>query len=262
MSEQPLEPPQRFDVCQNCGTAAEPDDRRCRRCGRTLSKVTIGAGKHSSTELVPSSSTSAEIDELSATVDSLHATVSTALAALDEVNRQYESPPEQQFQQPFEQPVGHQIVGGTWLDRFDLKLAIFEPKYLQFCKRVSKLCLMAILAGIMLGVGAPTGPREVAATVLALGGLLMLFVFWVPYWLIIIHLGIADGFNSLKVASQPIPSAAEIGWQLTQEWGRPATVQEVAAVQQMLVSEKNQHLLNAGMALGGIYLLHNAANHR
>ena len=50
-----------------------------------------------------------------------------------------------------------------------------------------------------------------------------------------------------SAAMKPIPSPAEISWQLQQEWGRPATIEEVAAVHQMLTSETNQAMLGAGI---------------
>jgi hypothetical protein len=57
------------------------------------------------------------------------------------------------------------------------------------------------------------------------------------------------------VAGQPIPTPQEISVQLETEWGRPATVQEVAAVHQMLATRKTEALINAGVGLGSIYLV-------
>ena len=61
------------------------------------------------------------------------------------------------------------------------------------------------------------------------------------------------------MASIPILSPAEVARQLAIDRGRPATVLEVAAVHQMLVDRKNQALLNAGLGLGALYLIHRDA---
>ena len=61
--------------------------------------------------------------------------------------------------------------------------------------------------------------------------------------------------RSLKVALRPVPSPAQIASQLEQEWGRPATVQEVAAVQQMLLNSRNEALFGVGISLGALYLI-------
>ncbi len=92
-----------------------------------------------------------------------------------------------------------------------------------------------------------------------------------PVFLVIILISgalaiIPPGFRLLKyinntmnetfaAASRPVPSPQHIAWQLQQEWGRPPTVEEVAAVQQILVTEKNQALLNTGITLGAVYLM-------
>jgi hypothetical protein len=59
----------------------------------------------------------------------------------------------------------------------------------------------------------------------------------------------------LNTAMRPVPSPAQIAYQLEVEWGRPATVQEVAAVQQMLLNGRNEALLGVGISLGALYLI-------
>jgi len=59
----------------------------------------------------------------------------------------------------------------------------------------------------------------------------------------------------LRIASIPVPSPVDISFQLQAEWGRPATLQEVAAVHQMLTSRRNQALINSGIAIGALYLI-------
>jgi len=93
---------------------------------------------------------------------------------------------------------------------------------------------------------------DTVLSVIVVGGL---FLVWMPVILMAIHRAIGEGFDELRVASTPIPSPAEISWQLGQEWGRPATLEEVAAVHQMLTSRKNQALINSGITFGAIYLM-------
>lgn len=66
--------------------------------------------------------------------------------------------------------------------------------------------------------------------------------------------------REMRVASAPIPSPAQISAQLQAEWGRPATIEEVAAVHQMLTSRHNQALVNSGIALGALYLMGHHGN--
>jgi hypothetical protein len=64
----------------------------------------------------------------------------------------------------------------------------------------------------------------------------------------------------LRVASTPVPSPAEIAFQLQLEWGRSPTVQEVAAVQQMLSNRRNEALINSGLALGALYSMEKSSH--
>lgn len=59
----------------------------------------------------------------------------------------------------------------------------------------------------------------------------------------------------IRVASTPVPSPAEIAFRLQAEWGRPASLEEVAAVYGMLSNRRNQALINSGIALGSLYLI-------
>lgn len=60
----------------------------------------------------------------------------------------------------------------------------------------------------------------------------------------------------------PVPSPQHIAWELQREWNRPPTMEEVAAVQQILINEKNQALLNTGMTLGALYLMNRNVHHK
>lgn len=89
------------------------------------------------------------------------------------------------------------------------------------------------------------------------------------FW-ILLPLGIWAGLkwgsaigNEILVARSPAPSPFEIAQQLEAEWGRPATIEEVAAVHQMLSSRRNEALVNAGIGLGTIFAVkHTLRNKR
>ena len=68
------------------------------------------------------------------------------------------------------------------------------------------------------------------------------------------------GSRAIDRAFQPIPSPQEIRLQFIQTQGREPTVQEVAALHQMLTSQHSQDLLNAGILVGGAVLGARALN--
>lgn len=80
-------------------------------------------------------------------------------------------------------------------------------------------------------------------------------------WLAFMALGFIAGVvgliintaKSAKKANTPVPPPAQIAYRLQSEWGRPPTVQEVAAVQQMLMNEKNAAMVQAGIGIGALY---------
>ena len=47
-------------------------------------------------------------------------------------------------------------------------------------------------------------------------------------------------------------SRSEISLQLQAEWGRPATLKEVALIHEMLSNRRNLALINSGLALGAL----------
>ena len=114
------------------------------------------------------------------------------------------------------------------------------------------------IAGVIaIGIGGATsgndnsGGSTLSAAFLFFGMAWIMF-FWAAVWAV--KFGSALG-EEVRVASTPIPSPAEISAQLEAEWGRPATIEEVAAVHQMLTSRKNEALLSAGIGLGALYLM-------
>jgi Na+/melibiose symporter-like transporter len=56
------------------------------------------------------------------------------------------------------------------------------------------------------------------------------------------------------VAFTPIPGPAEIEAQLRAHLGRQPTLEEVAAMQQMIKTRRNEALLGLGAVFGGLYL--------
>ena len=65
----------------------------------------------------------------------------------------------------------------------------------------------------------------------------------------------------LTTGTTPVPTPGEIAPTLEVEWGRPATVQEVAAVHQMLMARKHDALLSAGLTLGAVYAIDRSFHH-
>ena len=75
-------------------------------------------------------------------------------------------------------------------------------------------------------------------------------------WLIYLYVRINRNFSAnMTAAMKLMPSPTEISWQMQGECGHPPTVQEAAAVHQMLTSDDNQALLNTGITLGAVYLM-------
>jgi len=110
---------------------------------------------------------------------------------------------------------------------------------------------------VAIGIGGATsgndnsGGSTLSAAFIFFGMAWIMF-FWAAVWAV--KFGSALG-EEVRVASTPIPSPAQISAQLEAEWGRPATIEEVAAVHQILTSRKNEALLSAGIGLGALYLM-------
>ena len=117
--------------------------------------------------------------------------------------------------------------------------------------------------GVLLVIGgmATYGPTDDGGSTLS-GALIVGAVIWTGgFWALLIglRLGRALG-HEIRAASTPIPTPAEISVLLEIEWGRPATIQEIAAVHQMLTSRKNEALINTGVGLGALYILNKHVN--
>jgi hypothetical protein len=60
--------------------------------------------------------------------------------------------------------------------------------------------------------------------------------------------------ESARIIKRGVPSPIDIRLNFIQDTGREPTMEEVAAIHQMLKTEYNQALLNAGMIFGGFYV--------
>jgi hypothetical protein len=74
-----------------------------------------------------------------------------------------------------------------------------------------------------------------------------------------VHGVIGETFEAAQVAATPVPDPLYVAQQLRVEWGREPSVVEVAAVHQMLCTQRNQAALDAGIGIAGLFLLHDAA---
>jgi hypothetical protein len=121
----------------------------------------------------------------------------------------------------------------------------------RFARSWTKVC--AIIIAVALVLGEAIRVESVFTICLAAAGIASaaIIIPWILWGALKIGGVLGD---NVATASRPIPSPAEISWQLQQEWGRPATLEEVAVVHQMLTSEKNQALLTAGVGFGALYL--------
>lgn len=97
----------------------------------------------------------------------------------------------------------------------------------------------------------PPGKIQIIAAGFMLASYWVLFIMW-----LIFGREMDQAYQTLTTSP---PSPAQIQWQLSQELGRPPTLVEVAAVHQMLVSDHNQQLIQAAETVGGLLMLHNAA---
>ena len=114
------------------------------------------------------------------------------------------------------------------------------------------------IAGLVsFGIGAficrgPNGGQSTTGAAFILSGIAAIIGYWA------IRFGLEWGrviSKEMKVASTPVTSPAGIAAVLEEEWGRPPTIVEVAAVHQMLTTRRNEALFATGLSLGGLYLM-------
>ena len=146
---------------------------------------------------------------------------------------------------------------GTWYSLVKWWKLLRHPLIPYRTRKQIGLGWLAVCAGLFVAAAVANGHghQQVSGTLAVIGGCILaapLLVLWC--W--VIHKFVSGIFDELTVATTPIPSPGEIAWQLQQEWGRPATLQEVAAVHQMLNNRRNEATVNAGIGLGALYLIH------
>lgn len=122
----------------------------------------------------------------------------------------------------------------------------------SFCQKWMRAWLI-VLGLCVVGLLIVPGVTVVGYGLFALGfGAFCVSVIpWILYkgWQIGGQLGL-----SIRTAATPLPDPRQIAVQLQEEWGRPPTVEEVAAVQQLLTSQRNQALVQSGIGIGALYL--------
>lgn len=114
-----------------------------------------------------------------------------------------------------------------------------------------------IVGVVAIGIGgALSGTDSSGGSTLSAGlvlfGTTWVVFFWGTVWVLKFGSALCQ---QVDVACTPTPSPAEISALLQAEWGRPATIAEVAAVHQMLTARKNEALLTAGIGLGALYFM-------
>jgi hypothetical protein len=119
--------------------------------------------------------------------------------------------------------------------------------------------IVTVICGVIIVItvaGSPGGDPYRATswkgTSFTLAGF-VLFVYWVAvgtHWVVNKFI-----WPNVETAITPIPSPVEIELQLRRE-GYDPTLQDVAAVHQMLSSRRNEAAVAAGLTLGAAYLMH------
>lgn len=118
------------------------------------------------------------------------------------------------------------------------------------------VCVVCFVIGAVVAVSAHQSPDQSQLPVQFIVGSLIAVV-PIGIWLLVQvwRTFSSDLGRELRVASQNVPSPAEISVQLESEWGRPPSVEEVTAVQQMLHNRRNEALVNSGVTLGALYFM-------
>lgn len=110
--------------------------------------------------------------------------------------------------------------------------------------------------GLIVAGCATYGPSDGGGTeissYLALSGAFAIVMPWAVW--VGLKVGGALG-DEIRVAGTAVPHPAEIARSLEHEWGRPASIEEVAAVHQMFTSRKSTALLATGIGLGALFLI-------
>lgn len=88
--------------------------------------------------------------------------------------------------------------------------------------------------------------------ILLIGGAFFILQPWIWRW-------VSSTYDAARRATTPLPSPHEIYEELTAYYGRPATIEEVAAAQSIYAHNRNEAAAQAALGVGAFLLLHDAA---
>lgn len=219
---------ERHHVCPNCATVATATESRCRNCGRSLSTRRCGNGRRrvGGADIEVASDPTGARSEMQLEPTHPRAEVPNAGPTMQPPRP---APSRSRFQ--WRRLPWRRVTAYYFLSYPFVALTVF--------------------IGWQRHRGIGVCAAQVAIDMVAfpiLVGFVILMVYVMVAFLV--------NFNRcLNTAMRPVPSPAQIAYQLEVEWGRPATVQEVAAVQQMLLNGRNEALLGVGISLGALYLI-------
>jgi hypothetical protein len=116
-----------------------------------------------------------------------------------------------------------------------------------------QLLVICFSVGVFMIVTLPNHSDARAVGYWLIGVQIAIALLWCcwRFWLLIWHA--LDPL--LDPLFETVSSPQVIAIRLEEEWGRPPTVVEVAAVHGMLISEHNQRMINSGLIIGAIFLL-------
>ena len=114
--------------------------------------------------------------------------------------------------------------------------------------------LLVLIVGAILGAQGGTGHVHNAAMDFLTAGGVTLFIYW------FLALSVWIGNHVIepvwRPAVTPVPSPAEIAYQLEAETGVKPSLQDVAAVHQMLTERRNGAIVTAGALAALVYGIH------
>lgn len=126
---------------------------------------------------------------------------------------------------------------------------------------ITKGALVCVFVGILISTSAGVANHGADKVGIYIGGTIAVIgivVLAIELAAVILWGGVQAGRiagDGIVAATHPVPSPPEIELALWREWHRQPTVEEVAAVHQMLHTERNQKLVAGGITLGALFLM-------
>lgn len=114
------------------------------------------------------------------------------------------------------------------------------------------LVMVVIAFAVALAQPQQDGTQSELGATLLLGALALLMFPPTIYWACKVGTSVGQSVGRL---AQPLPTPQDIAVALEEEWGRPPTFEEVGAVHQVILSQRHNDLIGAGIGLGAIYLV-------